>query len=104
MFIELKNINICRSHSGAAFTGMAYAFLTSSTLQLDKTLPGTDGEGLKLVRKYGASCKSAVIFAIFVIVLSSLLLFVDPPLNALASVDQVAVVALEYKSIFCSTV
>lgn len=82
------------SHSGAAFTGMAYGFLTSPALQLDETSPGTDGE-LKLVTKYGASCKSLVIFAIFVVVLSSLLLFMDPPLNALASV-----VALEYMSIF----
>lgn len=86
---------ICRSHSGAAFTGMAYGFLTSPALQLDETSPGTDGEGLKLVTKYGASCKSLVIFAIFVVVLSSLILFMDPPLDALASV-----VALEYMSIF----
>jgi hypothetical protein len=28
-------------------------------------------------------------------------LFMDPPLNALASVDEVAVVALEYMSILC---
>jgi len=79
---------------------MAYGFLTSSALQQDETLPGTGGEGLKLVTKYGASCKSLVIFAIFVVVLSSLLLFMDPPLNALASVDEVAVVAL-YMSILC---
>lgn len=89
------------SHSGAAFTGMAYGFLTSSALQQDATSPGTGGEGLKLVTKYGASCKSLVIFAIFVVVLSSLLLFMDPPLNALASVVEVAVVALEYMSILC---
>ncbi|KAK2420271.1 RHOMBOID protein 9, chloroplastic [Trifolium repens] len=78
------------SHSGAAFTGMAYSFLISPTLQLDDTSPGTGEEGLKLVRKYGSSCKSLIIFAIFVVVLSSLLLFTDSPLNALASVDEVA--------------
>jgi hypothetical protein len=69
---------------------MAYGFLTSPTLQLDKTSPGTR-----------ASCKSLVIFAIFVVVLSSILLFMDPPLNALESVDEVAVVAFEYMSILC---
>lgn len=78
------------SHSGAAITGMAYGFLISPTLQLDDTSPGT-GEGVKLVRKYGASCKSLIIFAIFVVVLSSLLLLTDSPLNALASVDEVAI-------------
>ncbi|KAK2366217.1 RHOMBOID protein 9, chloroplastic [Trifolium repens] len=78
------------SHSGAAITGMAYGFLISPTLQLDDTSPGT-GEGVKLVRKYSASCKSLIIFAIFVVVLSSLLLLTDSPLNALASVDEVAI-------------
>jgi hypothetical protein len=69
---------------------MAYSFLISPTLQLDDTSPGTGEEGLKLVRKYGSSCKSLIIFAIFAVVLSSLLLFTDSPLNALASVDEVA--------------
>ncbi|CAK8533243.1 unnamed protein product [Lathyrus sativus] len=89
------------SHSGATFTGMVYGFLTSSTLQLDNTLPQTGEEGLKLVKKYGGSFKSLIIFTISIGVLTSLLLFMDPPLDALASVDEAAVVALEYMSIFC---
>ncbi|XP_058751264.1 RHOMBOID-like protein 9, chloroplastic [Vicia villosa] len=89
------------SHTGATFTGMVYGFLTSSTLQLDDTSPQTSGKGLELVKKYGGSFKSVIIFAISIVVLSSLLLFTDPPLDALASVDEAAVVALEYMSIFC---
>ncbi|CAI8594136.1 unnamed protein product [Vicia faba] len=84
------------SHSGATFTGMVYGFLTSSTLQLDDTLPQIGEKGLELVTKYGGSCKSVIIFAISIVVLSSLLLFMDPPLDALASV-----LALEHMSILC---
>ncbi|XP_045818184.1 RHOMBOID-like protein 9, chloroplastic [Trifolium pratense] len=65
------------SHSGAAFTGMAYSFLISPTLQLDDTSPGTGEERLKLVTKYG-SFKSLIIFSIFIVGLSSLLFFMDP--------------------------
>lgn len=79
---------------------MAYGFLTSPALQLDDTSPGVGREGLKLVRKHGDSCKSLIIFTIFIIALSSLLLFMEPPLNALASVDAAVAVALEYVSIF----
>ncbi|RDX75270.1 RHOMBOID-like protein 9, chloroplastic [Mucuna pruriens] len=89
------------SHFGAAFTGMAYGFLTSPILQLDDTSSGTgQEEGLKLVRKYGDSCKSLFIFTIFIIVLSSFLFFMEPPPNALASVNAAAVDALEYMLIF----
>lgn len=79
---------------------MAYGFLTSPSLQLEDTSSRTSQEGLKLVRKYGGSFKSIAIFTIFVIVLSSFLLFMEPPLNALASEDIAAVVALEYMAIF----
>lgn len=73
------------THFGAAFTGMAYGFLTSPTLQLDDASTGTgQEEGLKLVRKHGGSCKSLIVFTIFIIVLSSFLFFMEPPLNALA--------------------
>nr|XP_027187088.1 RHOMBOID-like protein 9, chloroplastic isoform X2 [Cicer arietinum] len=84
------------SHFGAAFTGMAYGFLTSPTLQLNETSPRTGGKGIKLVTKYGGSFKSLIIFAIFIVVLSSFLLFMEPPLIALAPVNEVAVIALEY--------
>ncbi|KAL5148822.1 RHOMBOID-like protein 9, chloroplastic [Glycine soja] len=89
------------SHFGAAFSGMAYGFLTSPILQLNDSSSGTgQEEGLKLVRKYGDSCKSVFIFTIFIIVLSSFLFFMEPPPNALASVNAAAVDALEYILIF----
>jgi len=80
---------------------MAYGFLTSPILQLNDSSSGTgQEEGLKLVRKYGDSCKSVFIFTIFIIVLSSFLFFMEPPPNALASVNAAAVDALEYILIF----
>ncbi|KAL2335289.1 hypothetical protein Fmac_016502 [Flemingia macrophylla] len=90
------------SHFGAAFTGMAYGFLTSPILQLNDTSSSGTGqeEGLKLVRKYGDSCKSFFIFTIFIIVLGSFLFFMDPPPNALASVNAAAADALGYMLIF----
>ncbi|CAJ1947396.1 unnamed protein product [Sphenostylis stenocarpa] len=89
------------SHFGAAFSGMAYGFLTSPILQFNDTSSGTSQEeGLKLVRKHGDSCKSLFIFTIFIFVLSSFLFFMEPPPNALASVNAAAVDALEYMLIF----
>ncbi|KAK7381104.1 hypothetical protein VNO78_33628 [Psophocarpus tetragonolobus] len=89
------------SHFGAAFTGMAYGFLTSPILELNDTSSGTgQEEGLKLVRKYGDSFKSLFIFTLFIIVLSSFLFFMEPPPNALASVNAAAIDALEYMLIF----
>ncbi|MED6148338.1 hypothetical protein PIB30_052245 [Stylosanthes scabra] len=70
------------THFGAAFTGMAFGFLTSPSLQLNDG--GSQEEGLKLVRKHGDSCKSLIVFTIFIIALSSLLFFMEPPLNALS--------------------
>ncbi|MED6212571.1 hypothetical protein PIB30_084715 [Stylosanthes scabra] len=74
------------THFGAAFTGMAFGFLTSPSLQLnDASGSGSQEEGLKLVRKHnGDSCKSLIVFTIFIIALSSLLLFMEPPLNAIS--------------------
>lgn len=79
---------------------MAYGFLTSPILQLNDSSSGTGQEGLKLVRKYGDSCKSLLIFTMFIIVLSSFLFFMEPPPNALASVNAAAFDALEYMLIF----
>ncbi|OIV90157.1 hypothetical protein TanjilG_01611 [Lupinus angustifolius] len=74
------------THFGAAFTGMAYGYLTSPTLQLDDASSTGTGqeEGLKLVRKHGDYRKSLIIFTIFIIVLSSFLFFMEPPLHAMA--------------------
>lgn len=92
---------ICRSHFGAAFSGMAYGFLTIPTFQLNDTSSGaSQEEGLKLVRKQGDFCKSLFIFTIFIIALSSFLLFMEPPPNALASLNAAGIDALEYVLIF----
>ncbi|KAL6135403.1 hypothetical protein ACLB2K_067631 [Fragaria x ananassa] len=80
------------THFGAALTGVAYGFLTCPSLQLDdSSSSSTSGqeEGITLVRRYADPCKSLFLFTVFVLVLSSLLLFVEPPLNALASDSSV---------------
>ncbi|XP_040369089.1 RHOMBOID-like protein 9, chloroplastic isoform X2 [Rosa chinensis] len=80
------------THFGAALTGIAYGFLTCPSLQLDEaSSSSTSGqeEGITLVRRYADPCKSVFLFIVFVLVLSSLLLFVEPPLNALASDSSV---------------
>ncbi|KAM4123819.1 hypothetical protein ACJW30_01G186900 [Castanea mollissima] len=74
------------THFGAAFTGTAYGFFTCPTLQLDDASSRTgQEEGITLVKRYADPCKSLIFFTIFIIVLSSLLFFIEPPLNALAS-------------------
>ncbi|KAM1112524.1 hypothetical protein ACFX13_046216 [Malus domestica] len=76
------------THFGAAFAGVAYGFLTCPTLQLDDASSSSASgqeEGIALVRRYADPCKSLFFFALFVLVLSSLLLFVEPPLNVIAS-------------------
>ncbi|KAK9924742.1 hypothetical protein M0R45_033095 [Rubus argutus] len=81
------------THFGAALTGIAYGFLTCPSLQLDdaSSSSSTSGqeEGIKLVRRYAHPCKSLFLFTAFVLVLSSLLFFVEPPLDALASDNTV---------------
>ncbi|KAB2610452.1 hypothetical protein D8674_018484 [Pyrus ussuriensis x Pyrus communis] len=76
------------THFGAAFTGVAYGFLTCPTLQLDdaSSSPASgQEEGIALVRRSADPCKSLFFFALFVLVLSSILFFVDPPLHVIAS-------------------
>ncbi|KAM1821697.1 hypothetical protein TB2_023470 [Malus domestica] len=76
------------THFGAAFTGVAYGFLTCPTLQLDdaSSSPASgQEEGVALFRRYADPCKSLFFFALFVLVLSSILFFVEPPLDVIAS-------------------
>ncbi|XP_059451831.1 RHOMBOID-like protein 9, chloroplastic isoform X2 [Corylus avellana] len=76
------------THFGAAFTGIAYGFLTCPTLQLDDASSRSgQEEGITLVRRYSDPCKSLLFFTIFILVLSSLLFFIEPPLNALEFVS-----------------
>ncbi|KAK3035240.1 hypothetical protein RJ639_033874 [Escallonia herrerae] len=67
-------------------TGMVYGFFTCPTLQMDDASTKTgQEEGITLVRQYADPCKSLAFFSLLVLVLSSLLFIVEPPLNSLAS-------------------
>ncbi|XP_022735321.1 RHOMBOID-like protein 9, chloroplastic isoform X2 [Durio zibethinus] len=70
------------THFGAAFTGIAYGFFTCPTLQLDDTSSRTgQEEKITLVGRYADPCKSLIVFTVFIVVFSSLLFIMEPPLN-----------------------
>ncbi|XP_062106317.1 RHOMBOID-like protein 9, chloroplastic isoform X2 [Humulus lupulus] len=71
------------AHFGAAFSGVAYGFLTCPTLQLDDIAASSSGqeEGIALVKRQADPCKSLLWFSLFIVVLSSLLFLIEPPLN-----------------------
>ncbi|KAL5581973.1 hypothetical protein UlMin_014415 [Ulmus minor] len=75
------------AHFGAVFTGVAYGFFTCPTLQLDDASSSRRGqeEGIALVKRQADPCKSLFLFGLFLLVLSSLLFFIEPPLNDLVS-------------------
>lgn len=79
------------THWGAAFSGMAYGFLTCPMLQMDEASTTKSGqeEGITLARRYADPCKSLLFFSLFILALSSLLLIIEPPLNSLAAVSLV---------------
>ncbi|KAM7266785.1 hypothetical protein ACFE04_008951 [Oxalis oulophora] len=67
------------THLGAILTGIAYGFLTCSTVELGDALRRGQ-EGITLIRQNASPFRSLIIFTLFVFVLSSLLYFVGPPL------------------------
>lgn len=70
------------THFGAAFTGIAYGFFTCSTLQLGDSSSRTGREEqITLLRQYANPCKSLIVFTVFILVFSSLLFLIEPPLN-----------------------
>ncbi|GAV75649.1 Rhomboid domain-containing protein [Cephalotus follicularis] len=76
------------THLGAIFTGILYGFFTCSTLQLDDTSSRAgQEEGITLARRYANSCKSLIVFTTCLGVLSSLLFFIEPPLETLELED-----------------
>ncbi|KDP32935.1 hypothetical protein JCGZ_12966 [Jatropha curcas] len=78
------------THLGAVLTGIAYGFFTCPTLQLDNASSRTgQDEGIALVRGYANPCKSLALFAVFILFLSSLLFFAEPPLDTGVSDDFV---------------
>lgn len=67
------NLWFCRTHFGAAFTGLAYGFFTCSTVQLDdKASESGQEEGIRLVSSSGNPCKSLVCLSIFILLWTSL--------------------------------
>ncbi|KAE9466641.1 hypothetical protein C3L33_01404, partial [Rhododendron williamsianum] len=72
------------THYGAAFTGIVYGYLTCPMLQMDdRSSKSGQEEGITLSRRNADPCKSLMVFSLFVLVLSSLLFVVEPPLNSL---------------------
>ncbi|XP_073136760.1 RHOMBOID-like protein 9, chloroplastic [Henckelia pumila] len=70
------------AHFAAAFTGVAYGYVTCPSLQVKDASTETGQEdGMTLVRRYADPCKSLVYFSIFVLLLSSLLFIIEPPLD-----------------------
>ncbi|XP_065854237.1 RHOMBOID-like protein 9, chloroplastic [Euphorbia lathyris] len=74
------------THLGAVITGIVYGLLTCSSLQLDNASSSSSSsraqeEGIALVRQYSNPCRSLAVFAVCVLFLSSLLVFMEPPLN-----------------------
>ncbi|GFP84418.1 rhomboid protease glup [Phtheirospermum japonicum] len=70
------------AHFAAAFTGIAYGFVTCPSLQLkDASSEAGRQERMTLVRRYADPCKSLTYFSIFLLLLSSLLFVVEPPLD-----------------------
>ncbi|XP_027178902.1 RHOMBOID-like protein 9, chloroplastic isoform X1 [Coffea eugenioides] len=73
---------------GAAFTGLAYGFLTCPTIQVDdKASESGQEEGIRLTTRYTDSCKSVVYFCLFILLWSSVFFVTDPPLYSLAGDD-----------------
>ncbi|KAF7135102.1 hypothetical protein RHSIM_Rhsim08G0081400 [Rhododendron simsii] len=72
------------THYGAAFTGIVYGYLTGPMLQMDdRSSKSGQEEGITLIKRNADPCKSLMVFSLFVLVLSSLLFVVEPPLNSL---------------------
>ncbi|KAJ6684384.1 RHOMBOID-LIKE PROTEIN 9 CHLOROPLASTIC [Salix viminalis] len=78
------------THLGAVLTGIVYGFFTCASLQLDdaSSRSGQD-EGIALVKRQADPCKSLIIFTISILFLSSLLFFVEPPLETVVLEDSV---------------
>ncbi|XP_016442999.2 RHOMBOID-like protein 9, chloroplastic [Nicotiana tabacum] len=73
------------AHFGAALMGIAYGYLTCPTLQLDNAASESgQKEGITLFKQYSDPCKSLLCFSVFILLLASLLLVIEPPLNSIA--------------------
>lgn len=63
---------------------MAYGYFTCPTIQLDDKASETgQEEGIRLVTRYSNPCKSLVCFSIFILLWTSLVFVIEPPLDYL---------------------
>ncbi|KAL7101759.1 hypothetical protein ACP275_08G074700 [Erythranthe tilingii] len=70
------------AHFASAFTGVAYGFVTCPTLQVkDASQETGQEERITLVRRYADPCKSLMYFSLFLLILSSLLFVIEPPID-----------------------
>lgn len=73
-----------RTHLGAAFTGIAYGYLTCPILQMKNASSKNGEDGIAVIRRNVGPCRSLLFFTLFILVLCSLLLVVEPPLSSVA--------------------
>lgn len=75
------------AHLGALCTGIAYGFFTCPMLKLDDASSKTgQKEGITLVRRNADLRNSLIVFTLFIFGLSSLVFFIEPPLNSLVPI------------------
>nr|GMD55448.1 RHOMBOID-like protein 9, chloroplastic [Ipomoea batatas] len=76
------------SHFGAAVVGVAYGYLACPTLEMDNaSSDSSQKEGITLVKQSADPCKSLMYFSVFILLLCSLLLIMEPPLSSV-SIDE----------------
>lgn len=85
--------DVCRTHTGAAFSGMLYGILTCPVVEVNDAGSSSSSassssrrgqeKGIKLVRKYADPRKSLAFFALFIMGFTSLLFFIQPPATTL---------------------
>ncbi|XP_031117666.1 RHOMBOID-like protein 9, chloroplastic [Ipomoea triloba] len=76
------------SHFGAAVVGVAYGYLACPTLEMDNaSSDSSQKEGITLLKQSADPCKSLMYFSVFILLLCSLLLIMEPPLSSV-SIDE----------------
>ncbi|KAG9449562.1 hypothetical protein H6P81_009527 [Aristolochia fimbriata] len=72
------------THMGALVAGLFYGFLTCPTMEMGNPSRGNgQDEGIAIIRGQAGPCRSFIIFTIFILILSSLLLLLEPQLGFL---------------------
>ncbi|GAB4827842.1 hypothetical protein Ancab_034727 [Ancistrocladus abbreviatus] len=80
------------AHFGAAFTGIIYGFFTCPRLQAnDSTTDAMQEEGIALITQHSNPCKPLIIFTVFILTLSSLIFFAEPPLSTTELEDHLQI-------------